>query len=132
VAPDETGAPKMVGGVSFKVIVDRATHRVQMRVPRGALGEGDPMQWAYAAAVLSQDGFPSSGVWRVRDVLPQAEQWRMGGAPDDVNHTRILDYAWAEGTGATQEEMLSRYPASSQPVGELTADGFAQIEMLTP
>ena len=90
------------------------------------------MQWAYAAAVLSQDGFPSSGVWRVRDVLPRAEQWRIGGAPDDVNHTRIMDYAWAAGGGRTQEEMLSAYPGSTGPLDGLTADDLPQVDMLTP
>jgi len=132
VAPDETGAPKMVGGTAFKVIVDRAANRVQLRVPRAAFGGGDPMEWAYAAAVLSQDGFPATGVWRVRDVLPRAEQWRIGGAPDDVNHTRIIDYAWAAAGGRTQEEMLSTYPESTGPLDGLTANDYPQVDMLTP
>ena len=36
--------------------------------------------WRYAAVVLGQEGFPASGVMRVRDVQPTAEQWRFGGA----------------------------------------------------
>ena len=35
----------------------------------------------YSMVVLSQEGFPSSGVRRVRDVMPTAEQWRVGAAP---------------------------------------------------
>ncbi|MDW8068889.1 MAG: glucodextranase DOMON-like domain-containing protein [Anaerolineae bacterium] len=128
-APDpQSGAPKQVTGVSFKVIVDPAARTVTLRVPRSAFGEGDPAAWGYAAAVLSQEGYPSSGVWRVRDVLPQAQQWRFGGGPDDVNHTRIIDLAWA---GApTQEDILSRYPASKADIATLGPDDFPQIPLL--
>jgi hypothetical protein len=132
IAPDESGSPKMVGSVTFKVIVDRAARRVQLRVPRSAFGGGDPMTWAYAAAVLSQDGFPSAGVWRVRDVLPMAEQWRIGGGPDDVNHTRIMDYAWPAGSERTQEAMLSAYPGSPGPPDALTESDFPLVGMLSP
>jgi hypothetical protein len=132
VAPDEDGAPKMVSGVTVKVIVDRAGNRVQLRVPRSAFAGGDPATWAYAAAVLSQDGFPSTGVWRVRDVLAQAEQWRVGGAPEDANHTRIIDYAWPQEKDPTQEDMLSGYVSSPGPLTTLEADDYPQVEMLLP
>ncbi len=128
-APDpQSGAPKQVTGVSFKVIVDPAARTVTLRVPRSVFGEGDPAAWGYVAAVLSQEGFPSTGVWRVRDVLPQAQQWRCGGGPDDTNHTRIIDLAWA-GT-PTQEEILSRYPASKADIATLGPDDFPQIPLL--
>ncbi|RME30837.1 MAG: glycoside hydrolase, partial [Thermoflexia bacterium] len=128
-APDPaTGAPKQVAGVSFKVIVDPAARTVTLRVPRSAFGEGDPAAWGYVAAVLSQEGFPSTGVWRVRDVLGQAQQWRFGGGPDDTNHTRIIDLAWA-GT-PTQEEILSRYPSSKADIATLGPDDFPQIPLL--
>jgi alpha-amylase/alpha-mannosidase (GH57 family) len=128
-APDpQSGAPKQVTGVSFKVIVDPAARTVTLRVPRSAFGEGDPAAWAYVAAVLSQEGFPSTGVWRVRDVLAQAQQWRFGGGPDDTNHTRIIDLAWV-GTPA-QEEILSRYPSSQADIATLGPDDFPQIPLL--
>ena len=106
--------------------------RVTLRVPREAFGEGDPLTWGYAAVVLSQDGFPSAGVWRVRDVLAEAEQWRLGGAPADKNHTRIVDLAWPAVSATSQEGLLSGYAQSSQPVGELQPDSFAQLPMLFP
>ncbi len=128
-APDpQSGAPKQVTGVSFKIIVDPAARTVTLRVPRQAFGEGDPAQWGYLAVVLSQEGFPSTGVWRVRDVEPSASQWRLGGGPKDTNHTRIIDLAW-DGT-PTQEELLSQYPSTTADLASLGPDDFAQLLLL--
>jgi alpha-amylase/alpha-mannosidase (GH57 family) len=132
IAASDDGSPKPDSSVSFKVIVDAAQRHVSLRVPRAAFGEGDPSTWAFAAAVLSQDGFPSAGVWRVRDILMEAEQWRLGRAADDTNHTRIIDLAWPSDAGASQETMLSGYSASQQPVGELGPESFARLPMLRP
>ncbi|MBU2610023.1 MAG: glycoside hydrolase [Chloroflexi bacterium] len=130
-APDATTLePKQVTGVSFKIIVDPASSTVTLRVPRAVFGEGDPAAWAYTAAVLGQEGYPSTGVWRVRDVSASSEQWRFGGAPNDINHTRIIDLAWPEGASPTQEEMLSSYTGSNAASGQLTADDFPQLQML--
>ena len=41
--------------------------------------------------VLSQEGYPSSGVQQVRDVIQKGEQWRYSGGPADTNHTRVID-----------------------------------------
>ena len=99
-----------------------------MRVPRSVLGD-DPENWAYAATLAGQEGFPAGGVWRIRDVNPAAEQWRFGGAPDDSNHTRLLDIAWPAASTPTQEEMLSDYPSSDADPQTLGPDDFAQIGM---
>ena len=128
----DDGTAQPLPSVSFKVLVDPAAQTVSLRVPLAAFGEGDPTRWAYAGVVLSQDGFPSAGVWRVRDVQAETAQWRLGGAPDDKNHTRVIDLAWPAGTDPTQESMLSTYPSSSEPVDALTAEDFAQIPMLYP
>jgi hypothetical protein len=81
--------------------------------------------------VLSQDGFPSPGVRRVRDVLPKAEQWRIGGGPADTNHTRVMDVVWPEGQIPRQEDFLSAYPSSQEKNMDLLGpDDFAQIPML--
>jgi alpha-amylase/alpha-mannosidase (GH57 family) len=131
IAPDpESLEPKQVTGVDFKIIVDPANSTVTLRVPRNAFGEGDPAQWGYVSAVLGQEGYPSTGVWRVRDVIASSEQWKFGGAPDDVNHTRIIDLAWPEGESPSQEEMLSAYPSSSADPGSLVSDDFAQLKLL--
>ena len=82
---------------------------------------------------LGQEGFPAPGVWRVRDVEPQAKQWRFGGGPDDTNHTRIVDLAWPADAAPTQEEMLSDYPPSQETnMDQLGPDDFAQLETLRP
>ena len=131
-APDpSTLEPKSVTGASFKIIVDSATNTVTLRVPKSVFGDGDPTQWGYAAIVMSQDGYPAAGVWRVRDVKSTAEQWRIGGGSDtSTNQTRILDMAWDQ-TNPTQEGMLSSFTASTSNVDSLTPDDFAQIQLLT-
>lgn len=133
VRPDAQGNPQDVSGVGMKVIVDPSLQQVTIRVPLSVFGEGaDPTKWGYAAVVLSQDGFPSPGVRRVRDILSAAEQWRAGGAADDTNHTRIFDLAWPEGASPTQEEMLSDYmPSQERDMGALSDDDFGQVELLT-
>ena len=40
-----------------------------------------PASWRYLAVVMSQEGYPSGGVWRIRDANVEAAQWRLGGAP---------------------------------------------------
>ncbi len=66
--------------------------RVTVRVPRAALPESfDLDRGGIAVVVMSQEGFPSPGVRRVRDIDPTASQWRGGGAPPGTDHTRIYD-----------------------------------------
>ncbi|OGO20574.1 MAG: hypothetical protein A2Z14_16005 [Chloroflexi bacterium RBG_16_48_8] len=55
-----------------------------------------------------------------------AEQWRIGGAPDDTNHTRIMELVFA----GEQADILGTYPSSQDPAGELGPDDFAQIPLL--
>jgi alpha-amylase/alpha-mannosidase (GH57 family) len=103
--------------------------RVVIRVPLHLLDEGDPSTWGYAAVVLSQEGFPSPGVRRVRDVHPTAQQWRLGGAPPGINHTRIIDVAWP--IPEDQEELLSTYPpVTSGTVDDLGPDDFGVVPLL--
>ena len=130
-APDAaTGDPKQLN-LSYKIIVDPALQTVTLRVPKEALGEGDPANWGYAAVVLSQDGFPSTGVWRVRDVQETAAQWKIGGATKGNNQTRILDIAWPADGNGTQEDILGTFNQSAgSDDGPANADDFAQIPLL--
>lgn len=131
-APDPTTLEaKSVNGGSFKIIVDTAKSTVTLRVPREVFGDGDPTQWGYAAVVLSQDGYPAAGVWRVRDVQATAAQWRIGGGADGVtNQTRIIDMVWID-TTVTQEQMLSTFTPSSANVDTLTPDDFPIIQLFS-
>ncbi len=127
---DAKGNPQKTD-IPLKVIVNAATHKVTLRVPKSAFGAGDPAGFGYAAVVLSQDGFPAPGVWRVRDVEQSAQQWRFGGAPADSNHTRIIDLAWPKGASPSQEEILSQYkPSQEKDMDKLSPDDFAQLPML--
>jgi len=130
--PDEQGTPIQDSQVSLKVIRDIPGQRISLRVPRQAFGEGDPSRWAYAAILLSQDGFPAPGVWRVRDVEADASQWRIGGGPADINHTRILDIAWPEAAEVTQQQMLANYTPAAEAVDTLAPGMFPQLLMLRP
>ena len=86
----------------------------------------DPTTFGYTGMVLSQEGFPTAGVLRVRDVEPEAGQWRIGGAADDTNHTRVIDLV----LDGDQAAVLSTYPSSQESVGKLSPDDFAQIPLL--
>ncbi|MGH8946713.1 MAG: glucodextranase DOMON-like domain-containing protein [Acidimicrobiia bacterium] len=111
--------------------------KVIVRVPANLLPGGDPGDWGYAVALLGQEGFPSSGVRRVRDVESNAAQYRFGGAPGgSVNHTRIIDLAWPEKGGVQsgigeQGEILGSVPDYSESPADLGPDDVAQIPLLT-
>jgi carbohydrate-binding DOMON domain-containing protein len=125
-APGEDG-PVEIGG-SLSIITNPGQRRITIRVSRNAL-PGDPSEWAFAVTVAGQEGFPAAGVWRIRDVLAEAEQWRIGGAPDDTNHTRILDVVYPE--AGVQEAMLSNYRSSTARIGELGPDDFGQVPVIS-
>jgi hypothetical protein len=118
------------GGMT--IAVDPASSEVVVRVPLSFLPEGDPAEWAFAAAVLGQEGYPTEGVWRVRNVSLYAAQYIFGGAPGDSNHTRIIDLILPDGQTPTQEDWLSDYESINGSVDDMTPDDFAQIPMMAP
>ncbi|MBG0770520.1 MAG: glycoside hydrolase, partial [Anaerolineaceae bacterium] len=118
------------GGMT--VVVDTANNQVVVRVPLSYLPEGDPADWGYAAAVLGQEGYPTEGVWRVRDVSTYPAQYLFGGGTADSNHTRIIDLILAEGQMPNQEEWLANYPSITGSIDAMTADDFDQIPLLIP
>ena len=111
---------------TFRVLVFADRGRVTARVPRELFGEGSPSEWTYAVALMSQEGFPSPGVRRVRDVEPTPAQWRIGGGDGSINGTRILDLIVAE--PGLQEAILSGYkPITTGSVDDFGDDDFAQV-----
>lgn len=131
--PDSaTLTPKQLTEANFKIVVDPAARTVTLRIPREVFGDGDPAEWGYAAVVLGQEGYPSSGVWRVRDVNEKSEQWRFGGSKADTNHTRVIDMIWPQGDTQTQEQMMSTYTSSTKSFDQLTGDDFARIQLIIP
>jgi carbohydrate-binding DOMON domain-containing protein len=132
ITADAAGRPAEVGGSPVKAVVNAARREVTIIIPHAALGGLDPSTCAYVGLVLSQDGFPAPGVRRVRDVLPKAEQWRIGRGPLDTNHTRIMDVAWPEGRSPAQEDFLGSYPSSQEKKMDLLKpEDFAQVPMQT-
>ncbi|RMG94832.1 MAG: glycoside hydrolase [Chloroflexi bacterium] len=126
--PGNEGPEQVASANEFQILADPGQQKVTIRVPKTILGD-TPEAWRYTAVLLSQEGFPSSGVMRVRDVLPVAEQWRIGGGPANAtNHTRVMDMVWPE--AGQQEAWLSDYTPVNKPQTELTADDFARVPML--
>jgi carbohydrate-binding DOMON domain-containing protein len=125
--PGEEGPQRIAEASEFLVLTDPGQRKVTIRIPKTILGD-NPETWRYAAVVLGQEGFPSGGVMRVRDVLPDAEQWRIGGGPaDTTNHTRVLDLIWA--IPGEQEEWLSDYVPVNAQQSDLTAADLARVPM---
>ncbi len=123
------GKPEQVNA-TFSIITDPVQRKVTIRVPKAVLGD-NPEDWRYLGVVMGQEGFPPAGVWRVREVEAQSAQWRFGGAPDDTNHTRIIDVAWPAGRVPTQEESLGTYPPSqAEKMDELAPEDFAIVGMV--
>lgn len=79
--------------------------------------------------VLSQEGYPSSGVQQVRDVIQKGKQRRFSGGPADTNHTRVIDLVWPQ--AGVQETWVSTYTPSQTTQTVLTVTNFARVEMLT-
>jgi len=116
---------------AMKVYVDNSQNAVIASVPVEFFGEGEPTTWAFAVALLGQEGYPADGVWRVRDISQKSEAYRFGGAPADNNHTRIIDLLLPEGAEISQEAALGTYPSSASPVDGKGPDDFAIIPVIT-
>ncbi len=114
----------------FQIVTDPGQRKVTIRVPKSLIGD-DAENWRFAAMVLGQEGFPSGGVLRVRDVIPTAEQWRFGGAPVGVtNHTRVIDLVWP--AAGEQESFLGAFTPGTTPQTAQTGADYATIPMLPP
>ncbi|MEA4811248.1 MAG: glucodextranase DOMON-like domain-containing protein [Anaerolineaceae bacterium] len=129
---EKAGKPTVNESVSaqIKQVVDSGKNTVVVMVPLTAFGEGDPKTWAYAATLAGQEGYPAEGVWRIRDVKANADQYKFGGAKEDANHTRIIDFARPAGMPPEQYPSLNSYKSSKETIGAIPADDFAIVPML--
>lgn len=128
-APD-TLEPIQITEAQFKILVDPAANIVTIIVPKDVFGDGDPVNWGYAVILMGQEGYPSPGVWRIRDIAESNAQWRFGGGSSATNATRILDMVWPADATPTQTEMLSTFTPSTTQADQLTPDDFAQVELI--
>ena len=125
--PGEEGPQKIATANEFSILVDPGQRKVTIRLPKSILGD-NPADWRYAAMVLGQEGYPSPGVMRVRDVNPAAEQYRFGGAPQgSTNHTRVIDLIWSE--AGDQETWLADFPPADINQSAITANDLAKIPL---
>ena len=82
---------------------------------------------------MSQEGYPSSGVWRVRDVLENGEQWRIGGGTGSNLDTRIFDLLWPEGNEGSQTDFLTNPQAGSEvDLADMDPEEYPQMPMVSP
>ena len=138
-------SPAQIGDAgSLNIISDPGQRRISIFVPKKVLAESlsadakelVPADWGYLGIVMGQEGYPASGVWRVRDVAEQAAQWRFGGAPaNSTTHTRIIDVAYPDGFSVTQEQVLSDFTPKNIDIRDFDAlapEDFAQLQMLSP
>jgi hypothetical protein len=136
--------PQQIGdAATLTILSDPDQRQITIRVPKQVLADQlgvaaedlQPATWRYLGVVLGQEGFPASGVWRVRDVNATGEQWRFGGAPaNSTTHTRIVDVAYPAGFTTTQEDALSAFApqnASASAFDALSPDDFAQLPLVT-
>ncbi len=128
-APGPSGPVQIDSG--FSITTNPGQRRVTIRVPRSLL-PGDPQEWSYAVAVLSQEGYPSAGVWRVRDVQQNAEQWRIGGGTGTITDTRIMDTLWPGGNILVQEDLLRNQAPQGAALADLEPDQYPQVPMIQP
>jgi len=98
-----------VGGVT--ATVDTIGNLVSISVPKSIIGQPEP-GWGYQVFVLGQEGYPSEGNLRVREVMEQAAEWRFGGGDNSVYDPNVIDMLVP--TGRTQEEILSAYDVSAK------------------
>jgi len=115
----------VVSESALNIISNPGQRRVTIQVPRSIL-DGDPAEWAYAVTIASQEGFPSGGVLRIRDVQENVEEYRLGGSQGGTNATRVIDIVNPE--EGVQEESLS-YTPSDADIDDLSADDFPQVPM---
>ena len=130
---DPASPPVELPGSPLRVRVDADAGRVIVRMPIELLpAESDPADFGYTAVVLSQEGFPSAGVRRVRNVAERPAQWTLGGARPGINNTRIIDMAVPADAGVTQEELLSDFtPITGRPIDSLGPDDFPRAYVNT-
>lgn len=107
--------------------------RVIVRVPQTLLGEGDPTAWGYGAILNGSADPATGGVGGLREVATEAGERVFWGAPDDVNHTRVIDVAWP--AAGEQEALLGDYePIATGSIDDLgVADvGTIPLNLVPP
>ncbi|MGE5594205.1 MAG: glucodextranase DOMON-like domain-containing protein [Betaproteobacteria bacterium] len=101
---------------AIRVSQDPVNKVISVRVPRAALGDPRP-DWGYQVFLLSQEGYPSPGSLRVREVLSTAQEWRLGGGHDSEADPNVIDLLAPAGTA--QEDILGAYDVNTGRLAEV-------------
>jgi carbohydrate-binding DOMON domain-containing protein len=113
------------------VNVDPVAKTITIRIPKSVLGE-NPADWAYIAMINGQEGFPSVGNWRVRDVNKESAQWRFGGGDDGLSDPNVIDIALPKDYTPSQEDMLSGWnPSTATSLDNVDINDFCEISGVT-
>lgn len=118
----------VISNSAMQIVSNPGQRRVTIRIPKSLLAEGDPAGWSYLVTAASQEGFPSAGVLRIRDVEEANAQYTIGGSLGGRNATRLMDVILPE--GASQAELLSAYEPVDGSLEDLTPDDFAVLPMV--
>lgn len=103
-----------VGGIT--AAVDAVNNVVSITVPKSIIGSPEP-GWGFQVFVLGQEGFPSQGNLRVREVVEQAAEWRFGGGDNGIYDPNVIDMLVP--AGRSQEEMLSDFDVKARRLAEV-------------
>ena len=123
---DLEGKPVEVD-INIIVNVDPVAKTITIRIPKSVLGE-NPEDWAYIAIINGQEGFPSVGNWRVRDVNKESAQWRFGGGDDGLSDPNVIDIALPKDYSPSQEEMLSGWnPSTATSLDDVDINDFCEV-----
>lgn len=75
----------------------------------------------FSVLLMGQEGYPSEGNWRVRDVTEFGAQWRFGGGSNQPGEPDVIDMLVPP--GKSQAKILGAY--------DLAAKKLAAIPMVT-
>lgn len=99
---------------------------ITARVPRSALPDSDPGEWAVQVAMQRNEGFPSSGSLLMTAVNEFEGQHRFGGGRDDACDPHVIDILTPD--DQDQYALLKDYACT--PDGE--AERLAVLPMILP
>jgi hypothetical protein len=107
-------------GVS--VSVDQGSDVITIDVPKSIIGAPNT-NWKYVALMLSQAGYETG---RVRPVVRDVQQWRLGGGDDGQWDSNVIDVV--ADAGVNQEVLLANY----DPVAGVRAILINRVDAAAP
>ena len=95
------------------VLVDEAKGVVVIRLPLSVVG----LPEKFNVLIMGQEGYPSEGNWRVRDVTEMGAQWRFGGGSNQPGEPNVIDMLVPP--GQSQSKILKAYDISQKKLAAI-------------